>query len=153
MLIKEITDGGLFLSDGTKIMDTKAIGSIDFKCESLEKEESETVNMFSNSFSGEFTLEGCELNESLLNQLSISPLSFKVPYAIPVRTHKKKRIFKKWLKQYGVKVDYLILYFQIKTYDSGESEWELTKESLMIFNNFIKRFRLYEYVCNNNVIY
>lgn len=99
MPIEEITGGSLFLSDGTKLMDIQGIESMDATYELSDKEELKVTNTFHNNLRGEITLENCEINEDLLNQLSSTyqnPLfSFKLPYAIPVKKHKKKRIFKK----------------------------------------------------------
>ena len=102
MPIKEITSGGLFLSDGTKFMDIQGIESMDVRYEFSDKEELKVV--FHNSLSGKITLENCEINENLFNRYFCptyqNPLfSSELPFAIPVKSHKKKRIFKKWLKR------------------------------------------------------
>ncbi len=158
MPIKEITGGSLFLSDGTKLMDINGIESMDVKCEPSDKEELKIVNTFHNSLSGEITLENCEINESLFNQY-FSPtyqnplFSSELSYAIPVKSHKKKRIFKKWLKRYGVKVDYITLDFQVKTYDTqtSEAECEMTNESVKTYVKFYKAIQLYEYAIKHGI--
>lgn len=158
MPIKEITSGGLFLSDGTKFMDIQGIESMDVRCESSDKEELKAVNTFHNSLSGEITLENCEINENLLNQYfrltHQNPLfSSELSYAIPVKSHKKKRIFKKWLKRYGVKVDHITLDFQVITYDAqtNEAECEMTNESVKTYITFYKLIRLYEYAIKHGI--
>lgn len=158
MPIKEITGGSLFLSDGTKLMDINGIESMDVKCEPSDKEELKIVNTFHNSLSGEITLENCEINESLFNQY-FSPtyqnplFSSELSYAIPVKSHKKKRIFKKWLKRYGVKVDHITLDFQVKTYDAqtSEAECEMTNESVKTYVKFYKAIQLYEYALKHGL--
>lgn len=158
MPIKEITNGGLFLSDGTKIMDIQRIESMDIRYEPSDKEDLKVVNTFHNSLSGEITLENCEINESLFNQCFRptyqNPLfSSELLYAIPVRPHKKKRIIKKWLKRYGVKVDHLTLDFQVITYNTqtSEAECEMTKESVKTYIKFYKAIQLYEYACKYEI--
>ena len=158
MPIKEITGGSLFLSDGTKLMDINGIESMDVKCEPSDKEELKIVNTFHNSLSGEIALENCEINESLFNQY-FSPIyqnplfSSELSYAIPVKLHKKKRIFKKWLKRYGVKVDHITLDFQVKTYDTqtSEAECEITNESVKTYVKFYNAIQLYEYACKRGI--
>ena len=157
MPIKEIT-GGLFLSDGTKIMDIQGIESMDIKYEFSDKEELKVVNTFHNNLSGEITLENCEINESLFNRYFRSsyqnPLfSSEFSYAIPMRSHKKKRIFKKWLKRYGVKVDHITLEFQVITYDTqtSEAECEMTNESVKTYVKFYKAIQLYKYACKHGI--
>ena len=158
MPIKEITGGSLFLSDGTKLMDIHGIEFIDVKCKPSDKEELKIVNTFHNSLSGEITLENCEINESLFNQY-FSPtyqnplFSSELSYAIPVKSHKKKRIFKKWLKRYGVKVDHITLDFQVKTYDTqtSEAECEMTNESVKTYVKFYKAIQLYEYAYKHGI--
>lgn len=158
MPIKEITNGGLFLSDGTKFMDIQGIESMDVRYESSDKEEPNVVNIFHNSLSGEITLENCKINESLFNQYFRptyqNPLfSYELSYAIPVKSHKKKRIFKKWLKRYGVKIDHMTLDFQVKTYDTQTSEFacEMTKESVKTYVKFYKAIQLYEYALKHGI--
>ena len=158
MPIKEITGGSLFLSDGTKLMDIHGIESMDVKCELSDKEELKIVNTFHNSLSGEITLENCEINESLFNRYFHptyqNPLfSSGLSYAIPVKSHKKKRIFKKWLKRYGVKVDHITLDFQVKTYDTqtSEAECEMTNESVKTYIKFYKAIQLYEYAIKHGI--
>lgn len=158
MPIKEITGGSLFLSDGTKIMDIQGIESMDVKCESSDKEEPKVVKTFHNSLSGEITLENCKINESLFNQYFCptyqNPLfSSELSYAIPVKSHKKKRIFKKWLKRYGVKINHMTLDFQVKTYDTqtSEAECEMTNESVKTYVKFYNAIQLYEYACKRGI--
>lgn len=158
MPIKEITSGGLFLSDGTKFMNIQGIESMDVRYESSDKEELKVVNTFHNSLSGEITLENCEINENLFNQYFRptyqNPLfSSELSYAIPVRLHKKKRIFKKLLKRYGVKVDHIVLDFQVKKYDTqtSEAECEMTNESVKTYVKFYKAIQLYEYACKHGI--
>ena len=153
MPIKEITSGGLFLSDGTKFMDIQGIESMDVRYESSDKEELKVV-----SLSGEITLENCKINEKLFNQYFCptyqNPLfSSELSYAIPVKSHKKKRIFKKWLKRYGVKVDHITLDFQIITYDTqtNEAECEMTNESVKTYITFYKAIQLYEYALKHGI--
>lgn len=158
MPIKEITGGSLFLSDGTKLMDIHGIEFMNVRYEYSDKEELKVVNTFHNSLSGEITLENCEINESLFNQY-FSPtyqnplFSSELSYAIPVKSHKKKRIFKKWLKRYGVKVDHITLDFQVKTYDTqtSEAECEMTNESVKIYVKFYEAIQLYEYACKHGI--
>lgn len=157
MPIKEITDGSLFLSDGTKFMDIHGIESM-VRYESSDKEELKVVNTFHNSLSGEITLENCEINENLFNQYFRptyqNPLfSSKLSYAIPVKSHKKKRIFKKWLKRYGVKVDHITLDFQVITYDpqTSEAKCEMTNESVKIYVTFYNAIQLYEYALKHGI--
>lgn len=157
MPIKEITGGGLFLSDGTKFMDMHGIESMDVRYESSDKEELKVVNTFRNSLSEEITLENCEINENLFNQYFRptyqNPFSFELSYAIPVKSHKKKRIFKKWLKRYGVKVDHITLDFQVITYDTqtSEAECEMTNESVKTYVTFYKAIQLYEYALKHGI--
>lgn len=158
MPIKEITGGGLFLSDGTKFMDIHGIESMDVRCESSDKEELKVANTFYNSLSGEITLENCEINENLFNQYfrptHQNPLfSSELSYAIPVKSHKKKRIFKKWLKCYGVKVDHITLDFQVITYDTqtNEAKCEMTNESVKTYLTFYKAIQLYEYAFKHEI--
>lgn len=153
MPIKEITGGGLFLSDGTKFMDIQGIESMDVRYESLDKEELKVVNTFHNGLSGEITLENCEINENLFNQYFRPTYQSEFSYAIPVKSHKKKRIFKKWLKRYGVKVDHITLDFQIITYDTqtSEVECEITNESVKTYIKFYKAIQLYEYACKHGI--
>lgn len=158
MQIKEITGGGLFLSDGTKFMDIQGIESMNVRYESSDKEELKVVNTFHNNLSGEITLENCEINESLFNQYFRPTyqnllLSFDLSYAIPVKSHKKKRIFKKWLKRYGVKVDHITLDFQVITYDTqtSEAECEMTNESVKTYVKFYNAIQLYKYACKHGI--
>lgn len=153
MPIKEITGGCLFLSDGTKFMDIQGIESMDVRYESSYKEEPKVVNTFHNSLSGENTLENCEINESLFNHYFRPTSQSEFSYAIPVKPHKKKRIFKKWLKRYGVKVDHITLDFQVKTYDAqtSEAECEMTNESVKTYVKFYKAIQLYEYALKHGI--
>ena len=158
MPIKEITGGCLFLYDGTKFIDIQGIESMDVRYESLDKEELKVVNTFHNSLSGEITLENCKINENLFNQyfrpIYQNPLfSSELSYAIPVKSHKKKRIFKKWLKHYGVKVDHITLDFQVIKYDTqtSEAECEMTNESVKTYAKFYKAIQLYEYACKHGI--
>ena len=158
MQIKDITGGGLFLSDGTKFIDIQGIESMDVRYESLDKAELKVVNTFHNSLSGEITLENCEIHENLFNQyfrpIYQNPLfSSELSYAIPVKSHKKKRIFKKWLKRYGVKVDHITLDFQVIKYDTqtSEAECEMTNESVKTYAKFYKAIQLYEYACKHEI--
>ena len=158
MPIKEITGGCLFLYDGTKFIDIQGIESMDVRYESLDKEELKVVNTFHNSLSGEITLENCKINENLFNQyfrpIYQNPLfSSELSYAIPVKSHKKKRIFKKWLKRYGVKVDHITLDFQVIKYDTqtSEAECEMTNESVKTYAKFYKAIQLYEYACKHGI--
>lgn len=158
MPIKEITGGGLFLSDGTKFMDIQGIESMDVRCESSDKEELKVTNTFHNSLSGEITLENYEINENLFNQYfrptHQNPLfSSELSYAIPVKSHKKKRIFKKWLKRYGVKVDHITLDFKVITYDTqtNEAKCEMTNESVKTYVTFYKAVQLYEYAFKHEI--
>ena len=158
MQIKDITGGGLFLSDGTKFMDIQGIESMDVRYESSDKEELKVVDTFHNSLSGEITLENCEINENLFNQyfrpIYQNPLfSYELSYAIPVKSHKKKRIFKEWLKRYGVKVDHITLDFQVITYDAqtSEAECEMTNESVKTYAAFYKAIQLYEYAFKHGI--
>lgn len=158
MPIKEITSGGLFLSDGTKFINIQGIESMDVRYESSDKEELKVVDTFHNSLSGEITLENCEINKNLFNQYFChtyqNPLfSSELSYAIPVKSHKKKRIFKKWLKRYGVKVDHITLDFQVITYDAqtSEAECEMTNESVKTYVTFYKAIQLYEYAFKHGI--
>ena len=158
MSIKEIASGGLFLSDVTKFMYIQGIESMDVRCEYSDKEELKVDNTFHNSLSGEITLENCEINENLFNQYFRptyqNPLfSSELSYAIPVKSHKKKRIFKKWLKRYGVKVDHITLDFQVTTYDTqtNEAKCEMTNESVKTYVKFYKAIQLYEYAFKHEI--
>lgn len=70
-----------------------------------------------------------------------------------MRSHKKKRIFKKWLKRYGVKVDHITLEFQVITYDTqtSEAECEMTNESVKTYVKFYKAIQLYKYACKHGI--
>lgn len=153
MPIKEITGGGLFLSDGTKFMDIQGIESMDVRYESLDKEELKVVNTFHNGLSGEITLENCEINENFRPTYQNPLFSSELSYAIPVKSHKKKRIFKKWLKRYGVKVDHITLDFQVITYDTqtSEAECKMTNESVKTYVTFYKAIQLYEYALKHGI--
>ena len=95
-----------------------------------------------------------KLFEFSSNEWTTSVLfSSELSYAIPVKSHKKKRIFKKWLKRYGVKVDRITLDFQVITYDTqtSEAECEMTNESAKTYVTFYKAIQLYEYAFKHGI--
>lgn len=58
-----------------------------------------------------FTLDNCEINQELWQKFIVgNPMNFTtefygyIPTLVQAKTHKKKRINKKWLKRYGMKI-------------------------------------------------
>ena len=103
----KLTDGALYISGDSKPF-ARGIQSISIEDENLPEYVSRAYIPLSTE--AEASLE-CEIDSALFEKLTgcAAPpcktfdIELKKPYQVQVRTHRKRRINKKWAKRYGYK--------------------------------------------------
>lgn len=130
-----------FYLDGAEFISADKLQTISFSNESLPDYVTSIHSPF--SASEEMSFE-CDINPLLFEKLAGVDLSqhrdltsFTIecvaPYQVQVRSHKKKRINRKWAKRYGYKTKFKTVRMTDAQFKQGENDFEFTGRCMYVF--------------------
>lgn len=144
--IKEVEKCEVF-SGNTKIMDLDIKNNSQLQYEDVVSPYQFPDKHFKAEYKMNIKFLDCWLNEKVLQDNLSNNWCIQLPYTVPIRNHKKKRIYKKWLKKYGVRVGWIKLKNTEVSFDiqSNSFDVNINGEDLKSIRKFRKGINLNTY--------